>query len=113
MECQLTVRDNAAVIELNLQGVISHLRVTLDIQPLRGPQTIIPTGLVALQRRKAHAYVYAAGRAMPIDYEITANVSESCRHPLNPQALDGKGDLRIAGIETIAVGRIRAGRSEQ
>src|SRR5580658_4380021 len=98
MECQLTVRDNAAVIELNGVGVVSHLGVALDIQPLRRAQPIIPTGPVAFQRRQAHAYVHAAGRTIPIDYEITANVAEARRHPLNAQALDGEGDLRVSGI---------------
>jgi hypothetical protein len=95
MKCQLAVRDNAGVIELDAVSVVSHLGVAFDIQPLRGAQSIIPTRLVALQRRQAHAYVYAATRAMPIDYEITANVAEARRDPLNAQALDDKGNLRI------------------
>src|ERR1700730_1003772 len=58
VQCQLAARNGPLPAQLDAARMIRHLRIALELEPVRRPSPLISPRLVALQRGRCDSYIH-------------------------------------------------------
>src|SRR5258708_5392453 len=58
MQCQLAARDSPLICQLDVARMVGHVRIALDIEPLRRAKPLVPARVVAFKRGYCDGHIH-------------------------------------------------------